>query len=271
MQSLGFLASSLCLVLTAAACESSSGGTPATVTDTTSDLAVGGGDADASSGTDAGIGTDAGAGTDAGLDSKADSDAQADGTAGTDAADSADVGPGTDVMAGTDAAADTMADSDTAPDAAGDSTSPPVPKGGCSKEVTCDKLPGSYCLAPGAFGGCGMCMKVEGPGCKSDTECSALPNGICELQTDNCLCEKIPQCYEGCKADADCDEGMACASDHHCKVKTCTATSDCPAQFACSAGSCARKACSASSQCPGAYCVNEFCYSKAGICDLPKP
>lgn len=277
MRSLGSIAASLCLVFALAACESGTGGTPAGAVDAVSDMAVGGGDADAAAGTDAAVGTDASSatdavpGTDAAADSKGDADAAADGASGTDAAAGTDAAVGTDAGAGTDAAADVAPDSDAAGDVQPDISSPPVPTGGCSAEVTCDKMPGAYCLAPGAFGGCGMCMKVEGPGCKSDAECTATPNGICEIQYDNCLCEKIPQCYEGCKSDGDCDEGLSCASDHHCKVKTCASNSDCPSQFACAAGSCARKSCTASAQCTGAYCVNGSCYSKAGTCDLPKP
>ena len=297
MNSIGILTSSLCLALTLAACGSASGGVAAGAVDTTSDLAVGGSDADGSAGadssgasdagggTDSGVGKDSGAGTDTsvGTDALVDTALDADTATGSDTATNSDTatdsdtavgtdaGSATDAASSTDALADGSKDGDTAADVPADVGNPPVPSGGCSAEVTCDKTPGGYCLAPGAFGGCGMCMKVEGPGCKSDAECTATPNGICELQTDNCLCEKIPLCYEGCKTDADCDEGLACAANHHCKDKTCATASDCPAQFDCNGGGCERKPCTASSQCPGAYCVKGFCYGKAGKCDLPKP
>jgi hypothetical protein len=168
-----------------------------------------------------------------------------------------------------DAAVDVAVD--TGIDAAADTSNPPVPAGGCSAEVTCDKMPGAYCLKPGAFGGCGMCMKPEGPGCSADSECSAMANGICELRTDNCLCDKIPLCYEGCTKDDQCDQGQVCAADHHCKVKSCGKDGDCPAQFACKNAQCERKVCTASAECPSAYCVGGLCFDKAGTCDLPKP
>lgn len=235
--------------IAAAGCESANGSSSAGTPDAQSDLAVGGSDADAADGGAA--------------DSLADTATAAD-TAADSAADAA-----------TDAAvadADALAvDGGGEVDTGADTSNPPVPAGGCSAEVTCDKLPGAGCLPPGVFGGCGMCMKPEGPGCSADTECSAMPNGVCELRTDNCLCEKIPLCYEGCTKDDQCVQGQVCGADHHCKVKSCAKDGDCPAQFACQNAQCQRKACTASAQCPGAYCVGGLCFDKAGTCELPKP
>lgn len=227
----------------AAGCESSSGTTAAPTPDAQSDLAVGGSDADAA---------DASA-----VDALADTATAAD--VAVEVLDS---------VAETDGASPDGVD---AADAALDTATPPVPAGGCSAEVTCEKMPGAYCLKPGAFGGCGMCMKPEGSGCQADSECSELPNGICELRTDNCLCDKIPLCYEGCTKDDQCAEGQVCGADHHCKVKSCSGDADCTAHFACQAGQCQRKECSASANCPGGYCVGGQCFAKAGTCDLPKP
>lgn len=240
-----------------AGCESSSGTAAAPTPDAQSDLAVGGSDADAADSSAVDAQADTGA-----------VDALADAASATDV--SVDV---QDSVGDSDAVAVDAADVsiDAASDVEKDIANPPVPAGGCSAEVTCEKMPGAYCLKPGAFGGCGICMKPDGPGCQADSECSELPNGICELRTDNCLCDKIPLCYEGCSKDAECAEGQVCAADHHCKVKSCSGDGDCPAHFACQSGQCQRKTCSASASCPGGYCVGGECFAKAGTCDLPKP
>jgi hypothetical protein len=49
-----------------------------------------------------------------------------------------------------------------------------------------------------------------------------------------------------------------------------SSASDCPTDFRCDSGKCARKPCTTSRDCSG-YCVNTACHSTPGTCNLPRP
>jgi hypothetical protein len=77
------------------------------------------------------------------------------------------------------------------------------------------------------------------------------------------------ECEPSCDRVA-CLVGQTCRSDGHCTPSVCIQDSDCPPNFACGQGTCARRRCTSDSSCQGA-CVNGACYPTPGICAPPAP
>lgn len=198
----------------------------------------------------------------------------------TASADAAAVDSGSDAGAALDvAAADAgSVDAYMATDATGTGDAGPettadagLADGQCTAEKPCTAS-GAYCKPAGSWDGCGQCKDVE-TGCKADSECQEVPNGICIYKKEDCTCSGTPLCHAGCGLDLDCGEGEVCAPDHRCKPKPCAAGGDCPALFVCAAAkACERQGCVASSECGGgAFCVEGKCFVAPGTCDFPKP
>jgi hypothetical protein len=72
-------------------------------------------------------------------------------------------------------------------------------------------------------------------------------------------------CQQGCLDDTGCQLGEACGADHRCRPRTCAGPADCPLNFDCSGGACARRSCASDGVCQGA-CVNGRCYPTVGYC-----
>lgn len=141
--------------------------------------------------------------------------------------------------------------------------------------------------------------------CRSQTDCAAagqssylctppgtpLPSGACPLgdcdvdadcrttgQPDICQptsCTPVggPSrtgiCVAGCTADAGCAAGESCdLATNRCHARACATATDCPTDFGCEAGACARHTCASDGDCAG-YCVLGHCYQAAGECRGP--
>lgn len=128
------------------------------------------------------------------------------------------------------------------------------------------------CLAPGEFGGCGICMVPEAL-CASDADCE--DGDICFTYRPLCSCGgDASECRPRC-TDGSCDEDESCdASSGRCAPTACTAGYLCPAHTACAPSSeradahgCERATCEADSDCAcGGGCVDGACYDALGMC-----
>ncbi|HEX8796791.1 MAG TPA: hypothetical protein VF765_37825 [Polyangiaceae bacterium] len=146
----------------------------------------------------------------------------------------------------------------------------------CHAQTDCTQV--GYCQAPGGPYPTGA---VPGPTCSSDTDCSADAGiGVCQSS------KYAPQpiqgqsgvCTPACTKDADCGTtfgffygdgtGFVCGSGGHCVPQSCTAPTDCPADFDCAANQCVRRSCTADTDCAAASgaCVDGACFPSAGTC-----
>jgi len=135
----------------------------------------------------------------------------------------------------------------------------------CTEDTQCDNGNFSeFCLAPGAFAGCGACNS-EPSTCTIDNDCKAMgATMICQPRT--CACDFENDCVAGCTSDAQCGEAQACnLTSNHCEALACAATPDCPVDFACTDGHCIRATCETDNDCD-AFCVGGACYQQAGVC-----
>jgi hypothetical protein len=163
-----------------------------------------------------------------------------------------------------------LSDSASPPDLAPalDLAAPPdllLPSGQCRSDSDCKQA--QFCLAPGAFAGCGICRPVLNP-CTGDAECkSASPSSICAPVV--CACNGGSACTQGCLMNTDCGVAQYCDPTNHCVASVCLKNSDCPIDFSCGADNhCARTTCAADVDCSG-YCVDRGCYSQPGSCIFP--
>ena len=99
-----------------------------------------------------------------------------------------------------------------------------------------------------------LCNGPQGaPVCPTGTQCTAT----CEQACGQCTT---------CTTDAACYEAQVCdATSHTCVSKPCQTDAECPANFACGQGMCARRACSQDSECQG-FCSHGSCVAKLGTC-----
>ncbi len=155
-------------------------------------------------------------------------------------------------------------------------SAPPVecPALGCLQPLCCHSnadcpMGALFCIAPGASPGGGPCF-MPTP-CKVDGDCAQQgPTWICAIATSACGPAAMG-CVPGCSRDMDCPEGDVCRNDHHCVARPCMSAHDCPAEFACVGGGCARLACNSDGDCGAGYCVEGACYTSLGVCEPPAP
>ncbi len=128
------------------------------------------------------------------------------------------------------------------------------------------------CLAPGEFGGCGICMEPMAL-CVSSADCSGTD--VCVTYRPLCTCggdasECRPRCTE-----TSCEAGESCnASSGLCGPTSCTDGYACPAETECVPASdradehgCERNACTTDGQCGcGGACVDGLCFPALGTC-----
>lgn len=85
-------------------------------------------------------------------------------------------------------------------------------------------------------------------GCGSDTDCPA-----------GTTCGNFAACVRDCQRDADCGGALRCTSMGLCAIRTCSATTACPAPYVCSGTLCQRPSCDggcpSSMTCSGTVCV----------------
>jgi hypothetical protein len=137
----------------------------------------------------------------------------------------------------------------------------------CAGDVQCAGQ--GSCIPPGVDApGCGACNADPGD-CEDDTACAE--GSICE--PIRCSCDGNKACTPGCVDDADCaGEATVCdPTSHRCVARTCADDPECPSDFRCGAGRCARLACTDDLDCDG-FCVAGNCYgSGLGTCVPPAP
>jgi hypothetical protein len=141
--------------------------------------------------------------------------------------------------------------------------------GACWQQSDCHV--GSFCTVPGQSLCGGACPIVTNP-CSVDTDCATDAGVPLVCVVEPCVCGPTNMgCVAGCSTDADCGEGEACLTNHHCGPIQCGVGIACPTNFVCGdGGACVRKACTSDSQCASA-CVEGLCYSRPGSCQLEVP
>lgn len=123
------------------------------------------------------------------------------------------------------------------------------------------------CYAPGQTIGCGACI-LPTSDCQSDGDCALKGANMICANAGGCACMPVLICQQGCADNAGCGEGLACGADHRCAPKTCAGAADCPQNYDCKSGACARRTCTSDDVCSGA-CVNGACYPTEGFCSAP--
>ena len=123
----------------------------------------------------------------------------------------------------------------------------------------------TFCTAPTTPLPMGFCPASA---CSVDADCRATSStAICQPLA--CELDGGGTCVAGCTADANCADGEACdLATNRCHAAACVHATDCPTNFTCSAGACARSSCTTDSDCDG-YCVLGQCYLAAGECRGP--
>lgn len=85
-------------------------------------------------------------------------------------------------------------------------------------------------------------------GCGSDADCPA-----------GTTCGNFAACVRDCQRDADCGGALRCTSMGLCAIRTCSATTACPAPYVCSGTLCQRPSCDggcpSQMTCSGTVCV----------------
>jgi hypothetical protein len=122
-----------------------------------------------------------------------------------------------------------------------------------------------YCTPPNTPFPMGACPMSN---CAADADCRAggAPS-IC--QPLSCGLTEGGLCVAGCTGDAGCAQGESCElTTNRCHASACATATDCPLDFGCSAGACARTTCTSDDDCHG-YCVTGHCYQAAGECRGP--
>ena len=172
---------------------------------------------------------------------------------------------------------------------------------GCHSSSDCSQLVSgsSICTRPGAW----RCGPVQpdrvGAACTGDADCgggnicrrTTMPDGgvgstglVCVRAvgcTDDSQCvagqvcredPSVPSgwldptglvCSAPCATDLDCSPTNKCASDGHCRGRTCA---ECPSYLLCPDGTCVLASCSSDTECPGGYCVSGVCAGSLGVC-----
>lgn len=139
--------------------------------------------------------------------------------------------------------------------------------GECRTTADCVEPNAGFCRSPDAPQLCGICFEPPNP-CTTDTECAMQdPTTICNPPACSC---GASECMPGCMSDTDCKDWEHCSPGHRCVPDACATKADCPLNFKCEAGACARQDCTSDASCNG-FCVNNQCYDMAGHCMLPPP
>ena len=146
-----------------------------------------------------------------------------------------------------------------------------MPPGSCHRESDC-RSAFEACLAPGEFGGCGVCMTPEAL-CASSADCAGTD--VCFFYRPVCSCGgDASECRPRCTATS-CGEGESCdMTSGLCGPTSCTAGFACPRHNACRPDSaladphdCLRDSCTVDGDCGcGSACVDGFCYDALGTC-----
>jgi hypothetical protein len=157
----------------------------------------------------------------------------------------------------------------------------------CQAMPQCTDFMKPLCVPYGQSPGCGICLDVWP--CQTDDDCllhldggwppggpggyPVPPGPVCDYPGDYGMCGSCmggKGCINGCASDAGCREGQVCTAAHHCVARPCAGDADCPLQFSCVSGSCARTTCSVDGDCPHGFCVGGECFEGYGTC-MPYP
>lgn len=135
----------------------------------------------------------------------------------------------------------------------------------CSTASQCSQG-GVACEPPGAAPICGGACSTQAGDCTSDADCKLRgPTLVCDPIA--CSCNGQQQCVPGCTKDTDCAaQGEICdTATARCVPHTCSLPADCPPNFDCANGTCARRTCTSDLDCDG-YCVDGACFDQTGTC-----
>ena len=113
--------------------------------------------------------------------------------------------------------------------------------------------------------------------CRRDADCGRNPYGSGEpmrcFAPDFSPGPGAPSAYEderqrraACEDDAACGADEQCHPGRGCGPIDCQADADCPTNYACADGGCARRACAADADCGGSTCALGHCFPIAGTC-----
>ncbi len=147
-------------------------------------------------------------------------------------------------------------------------TTESLPDGKCRVWEDCSEMGGS-CAPPGSVqcGGATGCT-FDGAPCVDDPACGGTPEAPQICAQDPCC--GMGLCRPGCLGDGDCGLAQRCGPEARCVAAACDAENPCPADYACTMGTCAVKPCSVDLECEG-YCVLQQCSAALGTCELPAP
>ena len=139
----------------------------------------------------------------------------------------------------------------------------------CRGDADCTNI---ECRTPDDPRICGICQVVDSE-CTSDAQCQTSEAGVGApliCQPIICACDSSAnRCVPGCSRDEECGAAEACdLLRGRCGPQACSAAAPCPADFDCTAGSCARRACTTDATCDG-FCVESRCRDALGVCSPP--
>jgi len=138
--------------------------------------------------------------------------------------------------------------------------------GQCRQTSDCTQM-GDTCVPPGFDIGCGACQDPPMDElCTDDAECKAQgASYICAPVACSCS-GPANTCAPGCTSDAECAAHLECDATNRCSAKSCSGDGDCPANYSCADGACARRPCVTDVQCDDGYCVGGTCFADPGWC-----
>jgi len=139
-----------------------------------------------------------------------------------------------------------------------------------------DCCSGASCISPGAITCGGACPPPPLDQCDAQHPCQAGENCV-ETPAPPCACMPGPVrvCQPPCTATS-CGNEEICNTDGGCQARLCTDGYVCPSDATCSPANgdvhgCVLKSCSADPDCPTGYCIDGWCQSSLGHCQLPVP
>jgi hypothetical protein len=150
---------------------------------------------------------------------------------------------------------------------------PPGPgETACWSGDDCAGSPGTSCVGPGDFIGCGICTDPPRT-CATDADCG--PGDLCVERPVACSCDGggSTACEPDCRATAACPDDLECDASGACRPPSCARGRDCGHDRECVPGAagadehgCVRRACATDDDCSCGACVNDRCYDGPGIC-----
>lgn len=154
---------------------------------------------------------------------------------------------------------------------------PPPPEAElCTSASEC---PGAVpCVPAGSLAHCGVCIEPVYD-CMVDRDCDS--GEVCATSTPDCACGPSYVCQPRC-TEGSCDEGFACNSAGVCQPVSCHDGFGCPSNTRCFDGGpgrpgfvdqhgCQRVSCVDDLECDCGTCIDGWCHSGPGVCQVLAP